>query len=121
MHFKERSFRSVVFCGVKVFCDFVTQYYELQDETTCTGKSANAAFRCIKNQLATRSGSLWGDETVFEKCNKIVVANPKYHAKRTFVSPKSQKSSSFSLKRSNSLFFTVFVTKNDQNVVKIIK
>ncbi len=77
MHFKENGFRSDVFCGVKMFCDFVTQYYELQDETTCIGKSADEAFRCVQNQLATRSGSLWGDKTVCETFNKIAVANPK--------------------------------------------
>ena len=77
MHWKENGFRSDVFCGVKVLSDFVTQYYELQDETTCIGKNADAAFRCIKNELATRSGSLWGDKTVFENVSKIVVANPK--------------------------------------------
>ncbi len=77
MHFKENGFRSDLFCGVKVFSDSVTQYYELQDETTCVGKSADATFRCVQNQLATRSGRLWGDKTVCENFNKIVVASPK--------------------------------------------
>ncbi len=77
MHFWASGFRSSVFCGVKVFCDFATQYCELHVETTCVGKSADAAFRCVQNQLATRSGRLWGDKTVCEHCNKIVVANPK--------------------------------------------
>ena len=77
MHFKENGFRSDVFCGVKMFCDFVTQYYALQDETTCVGKSADAAFRCVKNLLLNRSGRFCGDKTVFEHFGKIVVANPK--------------------------------------------
>ena len=62
---------------MKVFCDFVTQYCELGNETTCIGKSAKEAFRCVKNQLLTRSGRLCGDKTVFEHFGKIVVANPK--------------------------------------------
>ena len=76
---------------MKVFADFVTQYCELQDETTYNGKSANAAFRCVKIQLLTRSGSLCGDKTVFEHFGKIVVANQKSRTERTFLSPKSQK------------------------------
>ena len=55
------------FWVMKVFCDFVTQYCELQDETTCNGKIANAAVRCIKNQLLTRSGWLCGGKSVFGK------------------------------------------------------
>ena len=77
MHFWEGGVQARVFCGTKGFCDFVTQYCELQDETTCTGKSADAAFRCVKNQLLTRSGSLCGDKSVFGNVGKIVVANPK--------------------------------------------
>ena len=72
---------------MKVFHDFVTQYCELGHETTCNGQSANAAFRCVKNQLLTRSGSLCGDKTVFEHFGKIVVANPKY-ASQTLQTPK---------------------------------
>ncbi len=77
MHFLANGFPSNVFCNVKKICDFVTQYYELQDETTCVGKSADATFRCVQNQLATRSGSRWGDKTGFENYNKIVDNNPK--------------------------------------------
>ena len=77
MHFLEGGVKSNVFGGAKVFCDFVTQYCELQDETTRNGKSADAAFRCVKNQLLTRSGSLCGDKSVFGNVGKIVVANPK--------------------------------------------
>ena len=73
------------FWVMKVFCDFVTQYCELQDETTPNGKSANAAVRCVKNQFLTRSGRLCGDKTVFEHFGKIVVANPKYRKKRIFL------------------------------------
>ena len=89
MHFQEGGLQSDVFCGTKVFCDFVAQYCELQDETTCTGKSADAAFRCVKNQLATRSGSLCGDKSVFGKILKIVTANPNLCMKRTFLMPES--------------------------------
>ena len=77
MHFREGGPQSDVFCGAKVFCDFVTQYCELQDETTRNGKSADAAFRCVKNQLLTRSGWLCGDQSVFIYFGKIVVANRK--------------------------------------------
>ena len=77
MHFLEGGVKSNVFGGAKVFCDFVTQYCELQDETTCNGKSADAAFQCVKNQLLTRSGRLCGDQSVFIYFGKIVVANPK--------------------------------------------
>ena len=71
MHFKEGGVQPGVFGCMKVFGDFVTQYCELHDETTCTGKSADAAFRCVKNQLATRSGSLCGDKSVFGNFGKI--------------------------------------------------
>ena len=67
------------FWAMKVFCDFVTQYCELQDEATCIGKSANVAFRCVKNQLLTRSGWLCADKSVCIYFGKIVVSNPKFH------------------------------------------
>ena len=53
-----------VFWGAKVFCHFVTQYCELQHETTCARKSADAAFRCVQNLPATRSGGFCGDKSV---------------------------------------------------------
>ena len=65
------------FLFMKVFHDFMTQYWELHEETACNEKSANAAFRCIKNQLSTRSGWLCGDQSVFTNFGKIAVANPK--------------------------------------------
>ena len=77
MHVLEGGLQSGVFGCTKVFCDFATQYCELHDETTRNGKSANAAVRCVKNQLLTRSGRLCGDKAVFEYFGKIVVANPK--------------------------------------------
>ena len=78
-HFKEGGFKWGVFGCMKVLCDFGTQYCELQDETTHNGKSANAAFRCVKNQLVTRSGRLCGDKSVFVYFGKIAVANQKTH------------------------------------------
>ena len=77
--FLRRRCQIMRFWVMKVFCDFVTQYCELGNETTCIGKSANAAVRCIKNKLLTRSGWLCGDKTVFEHFGKIVVANQKTH------------------------------------------
>ena len=40
------------------------QYCELHGETTCTGRSADAAFRCVKNQSPIRFVSLCGDKSV---------------------------------------------------------
>ena len=37
---------------------FAMQYCELRDETTCIGQRTLSSFICVKNQLATRSGSL---------------------------------------------------------------
>ena len=41
-----------------------TKYYELEDETTCIEQPAIAALQCIKNQLATRSGSIYMDQSL---------------------------------------------------------
>ncbi len=85
--FLGRWFQIMCFRVMKMFCDFVTQYCELYDETTCNGKSVNAAFRCVKNQLLPRSGWLCGDKSVFAYFGKIVVANPKKIEFRKFQVP----------------------------------
>ncbi len=41
-----------------------TQYYELEDETTCIEQPTISAFQCIKNQLPTRSGSICMDQSL---------------------------------------------------------
>ena len=41
-----------------------TKYYELEDETTCTEQPTIAALQCIKNQLPTRSGSIYMDQSL---------------------------------------------------------
>ena len=110
-HFKKGGVQSGVFGCMKVFRDFVTQYCELQDETACNGKSADAAFRCVKNQFLTRSGRLCGDKTVFEHFGKIVVANLKKRTKRTFVSPQSHKIT----KTAKNRIFNGILGQNDRN------
>ena len=45
--------------GHDPFGPVVTQYYELRDETICIEQPAIAALQCIKNQLPTRSGSVY--------------------------------------------------------------
>ena len=58
---------------------FAVQYCELRDETTCIGKRTLSSFICVKNQLATRSGSLCGGKSLYmfliwfpwpQKCSK---------------------------------------------------
>ena len=45
--------------GPDPFDPAATKYYELEDETICTGQPAVAALQRIKNQLPTRSGSAY--------------------------------------------------------------
>ena len=45
---------------------FVTQYCELRHETIRTGQPTIPAFRCVKNQLATRSGSIYTGKSLSE-------------------------------------------------------
>ena len=41
-----------------------TKYYELEDETTCIEQPTIAALQRIKNQLPTRSGSIYMDQSL---------------------------------------------------------
>ena len=41
-----------------------TKYYELEDEATCIEQPTIAALQCIKNQLPTRSGSIYMDQSL---------------------------------------------------------
>ena len=41
-----------------------TKYYELEDETICIEQPTIAALQCIKNQLPTRSGSIYMDQSL---------------------------------------------------------
>jgi hypothetical protein len=45
--------------GPDPFNHIATQYYELRGETICIGKPTISAFQCVKNQLPTRSGSIY--------------------------------------------------------------
>ena len=69
MHFWEGVVELGVFWDTKVFGHFVTQYCELRNDTICIGKPTIPAFRCVKNQLATRSGSLCGEKSASEVFN----------------------------------------------------
>ena len=50
--------------GSDPFDPVATKYYELEDETTCIGQPTIAALQCIKNQLPTRSGSIYMDQSL---------------------------------------------------------
>ena len=41
-----------------------TKYYELEDETICIEQPTIAALQCVKNQLPTRSGSIYMDQSL---------------------------------------------------------
>ena len=53
--------------GPDPFVPVVTQYCELEDETTCIEQPTIAALQCIKNQLLTRSGRIGVDQSLQEK------------------------------------------------------
>ena len=50
--------------GPNPFGPVVTQYYELKDETICIEQPTIAALQCIKNQLPTRSGGIYMDQSL---------------------------------------------------------
>ena len=52
--------------GSDPFDPVATKYYELEDETTCIEQPTIAALQCIKNQLPTRSGSIYVDQSLSE-------------------------------------------------------
>ena len=58
---------------------FVTQYCELRNETIRIGKPTIPAFRCVKNQLATRcrSGTIYTCKSVLGICGIKLCTNPK--------------------------------------------
>ena len=53
--------------GSGPFDPVATQYYELEDETICIEQPTIAALQCIKNQLLTRSGGIYMDQSLWEK------------------------------------------------------
>ena len=50
--------------GPDPFDPVATKYYELEDETICIEQPTIAALQCIKNQLLTRSGSIYMDQSL---------------------------------------------------------
>ena len=50
--------------GPDPFDPVATKYYELEDETICIEQPTIAALQCIKNQLPTRSGSIYMDQSL---------------------------------------------------------
>ena len=50
--------------GTTPFDPITTKYYELKDETICIEQPTIAALQCIKNQLQTRSGSIYMDQSL---------------------------------------------------------
>ena len=98
MYFLEGGLQSGAFGCMKIACDFVTQYCELHDETTRNGKSADAAFQCVKNQLPTRSGSLCGDKSVFGKIWKNCDRQPKIVHETDIFNPRILNVMKFSIK-----------------------
>ncbi len=50
--------------GSDPFDPVTTKYYELEDETICIEQPTIAALQCIKNQLPTRSGSIYMDQSL---------------------------------------------------------
>ena len=52
--------------GPDPFDPVATKYYELEDETICIEQPTIAALQCIKNQLLTRSGSLYKNISLVE-------------------------------------------------------
>ena len=50
--------------GSDPFDPVATKYYELEDETICIEQPTIAALQCIKNQLPTRSGSIYMDQSL---------------------------------------------------------
>ena len=50
--------------GPDPFDPVATKYYELEDETICIEQPTIAALQCIKNQLLTRSGSIYKSKSL---------------------------------------------------------
>ena len=50
--------------GPHPFGPVATQYYELRVETICIEQPAIPALQCIKNQLPTRSGSVYKSKSL---------------------------------------------------------
>ena len=50
--------------GTDPFDPVAIKYYELEDETTCIEQPTIAALQCIKNELSTRSGSMYESKSL---------------------------------------------------------
>ena len=50
--------------GPDPFDPVATKYCELEDETICIEQPTIAALQCIKNQLLTRSGRIYMDQSL---------------------------------------------------------
>ena len=81
------------------FGPVVTQYYELRNETTCIEQPTIATLQCIKNQLPTRSGNVYTDESLYAGFKQF--SGPRKMLK-------TQWKTHFSIKSKNFIFNNIF-------------